>query len=129
MKTLIKRNPIRDQRGSSLIEVMLSIALLGILVVGFLSAIGTGSMAIFMTDERQTAKNLAESQMEYIKGLPFSASYSANDEIMAEYPGYSVEIDVKYIAERDENIQEITVIINDADGEPIAQLKGYKTKR
>ena len=121
MKTLIKRNPIRDQRGSSLIEVMLSIALLGILVVGFLSAIGTGSMALFTTDERQTAKNLAESQMEYVKRLPFDNSYEAAD-FGDEYAGYAAAIMVSGMGE---NLQAIEVIIT-RNGKEVLRLRNYK---
>ena len=130
VKTLIKRNPIKDQRGFSLIDVMLSIALLGILAVSFLGAIGTGSMVLFMTDERQTAKNLAESQMEYVKNIDYiddADSYEAA-EFGDEYAGYSVEIEVEEIAESDENIQKITVIIQ-YHGEEVTRLEGYKAKR
>jgi prepilin-type N-terminal cleavage/methylation domain-containing protein len=67
---------MKSEKGFSLIEVMLAIALLGIVSVAFLGAMGTASKAIFIADERATAESLARSQMEYVKNQAYSVAPS-----------------------------------------------------
>ncbi len=115
---------MREQKGVSLIEVAISLAVLGVLAVGILGALGTAATTVFLTDERQTAKNIAESQMEHVKLQPFSTSYEIA-EIPAEYPNYNAKIFVDAIPGRDINIQKITVVIEHWDRE-VLTLEGYK---
>lgn len=62
---------IRNEKGMSLIEVIIAIALLGIIGLAFLGALSTASNAVFVTDERATAESLARTEMEYIKRQPY----------------------------------------------------------
>jgi prepilin-type N-terminal cleavage/methylation domain-containing protein len=62
------------EKGFSLLEVIIAIALMGIIAVAFLGALGTASKAIFIADERATAESLARSQMEYVKEQDYRAS-------------------------------------------------------
>ena len=57
---------IKSEKGFGLIEVLMALALLGIIAATFLMAIGVASRAILLSDERTTAESLAKSQMEYI---------------------------------------------------------------
>lgn len=63
---------MKNERGFSLIEVLLAIALLGIISVALFGALATTSKVLFMADERATAESLARKQMEYIKNQPYS---------------------------------------------------------
>ncbi|HEX9897333.1 MAG TPA: type II secretion system protein [Dehalococcoidales bacterium] len=117
---------VSDEHGFTLLEVIVAIALLGILAVGLLSAVATSNRALITADERETAKNLAESQIEYTKGLTFAPAYSPA-EIPAEYAGYSVSINVEPILSRDVDIQEVTVTIHHR-GREILSLSGYKVR-
>lgn len=125
---------LKSQKGFSLIEVIISIALIGIVGVGILSGLGVASKALHTTDVLETAKNLAEMQIEYIKSLPYAAAY-APAEIETEYPGFSIltnehgKIQAKSIPGRtDGNIQKIEVTVRHASKD-IITIAGYKLRR
>ena len=61
-----------NSRGVTLIEVLIAVAILGLVAVAFLSALATASTAIIIADERTTAESLARSELEYVKSQPFS---------------------------------------------------------
>ena len=51
-------------RGFTLIEVVIAIALIGIIGAAILSALATASLALIIADTRATAESLARTQME-----------------------------------------------------------------
>ena len=102
----------------------MALALLGIIGVGFLSALSTVSRVTLTTDERQTASNLAETQMEYVKGQGYATSYTPAP-IPAEYAGYTVSINAASL--QDSNIQKITVTAGRQNKIPI-KIEGYKVR-
>jgi prepilin-type N-terminal cleavage/methylation domain-containing protein len=72
-------------RGFSMLEVVIAIALLGIIAVSVLSALQTAALALISADRRATAESLARTQMEWVR-------YSDYDEELAEgHPGYSLD--------------------------------------
>ncbi len=109
---MIKR--LRKQRGFTLIEVLIALALLGLIAIAFLGALAAASEAIIISDERTTAESLARSQMEYAKNQDYSDnqwSYEVTDSsravlagapswwdddnpplLSSNYAGYSVEV-------------------------------------
>ncbi len=115
---------MKDERGFTLIEVVVSLALVGIIGVGFLSALATVSRVTLTTDERQTTSNLAETQMEYVKSQGYAASYTPAP-IPPEYSGYTVTIDA---VSTDSNIQKITVTASRQDRVAM-KLEGYKVRQ
>jgi prepilin-type N-terminal cleavage/methylation domain-containing protein len=128
------KNKLKSMNGFGLIEVLISLALLGIVGVAILSSLGTSSKALITTNERETAKNIAEMQMEYIKNLPYTDSYPPSNNIAAEYPGYSVVVggDGKIAAQTipgrtDGNIQKITITVLHGS-KHILTLIGEKTR-
>jgi len=62
---------IKNERGFTLLEVLIAVALVSIVAVAFLSGLATASKAIFVADELATAESLARSQMEYVKNQPY----------------------------------------------------------
>ncbi len=70
---------IKNERGFTLIEVLIAVALVGIIAVAFLSGLATASRALVIADEHATAESLARSQMEYVKnqGYITAADYDA----------------------------------------------------
>jgi len=116
-----------NQNGFSLIEVIVSLALLGIVGVGILCALGTSSGVLATTNELDTAKNIAQMQMDNVKNQPFNLSYTPAD-ISTSYPGFSVEITVNnQIPQRDANIQKIEVTVEHGNTN-LLTLAGYKTR-
>jgi prepilin-type N-terminal cleavage/methylation domain-containing protein len=112
------------ESGQTLVEILVAVAILGITAVTFFSGFTTSSDIVFSVDERETGKNIAESQLEYVKSQTYAASY-VPDIIPDEYAGYSANITVSSIASRDGNIQKVTVIIKHQDKE-VSRLEGYK---
>jgi len=96
---------MRGQRGISLIETLLGLALLGIFAVAFLTGLFTISKAVSLSQESVSVDSLVKSQIEYIRVQDYVAvdDYSPDDpdhryELINILPadlaaaGYSVEI-------------------------------------
>ena len=122
-----------SSRGLSLIEVLIAVALMGIIAIAVLSALATASAALIVADERATAESLARSQLEYVKNQPYD---DINDPpqyiLLSEIPdGYDIAINATRLdpnedgTENDDGIQEITVTVK-RDGDEIITLEGYK---
>lgn len=110
-----------------LIQTLVAIALLAVIGTTILTALATTSKAVRITDERDTATNLALSQMEYVKNQPWAAQY-APAPIPPEYDGYSATINVENITQRDSNIQKISVTVIHQSRE-VVTLEGYKVNQ
>ena len=122
----------RSQRGFTLIEVILAIALLGIIAVAFFSAMATGSLALFIADERATAESLARSQMEYVKNQAYKVDGSY--ERIEPPAGYDIVTTADPLPDPNapdndlEGIQQITVTVSH-QGKKVITLVGYKVDR
>ncbi len=141
---------MKNEKGFSLIEVMIAIALLGIIGVAFLGALATASNAIFIADERATAESLARSQMEYVKNQDYSiAPWEYELPLPADWPedslpswwednpstlpescdGYTVNVTAKPLPGEDDYIQKITVTIKHLEKPDVITLEGYRSVR
>lgn len=58
---------LQEQRGITLTETLVALALLGIIAVGLLNGLSTSSKAVIISQENVAAESLASSQVEYIK--------------------------------------------------------------
>ena len=116
---------MKSETGTSLIEAVVALALLGIIGLVFLSALATSSSSRMIADEHASAIILAESQMETVKKQTYALSYDPVS-IPAEYPGYTAVIDIDNL--RNGNIQKITVTIRHND-QDIETLESYKVSR
>jgi prepilin-type N-terminal cleavage/methylation domain-containing protein len=116
--------------GFTLIEVLIALALVGIIAIAFLSALSTASMALITADERATAESLARSQMEYVKNLDYDYDdpydyEQDNEEALPDHPGYFISVSVEPLHSPDDGIQKITVIVS-SDDKDIITLEDYK---
>lgn len=144
---------MRNEKGLTLLEVVIALALLGLIGLAFLGALSTASKAIFITDERATAESLARTEMEYVKSQPYSKdipwSYDLPsgtppadppewwDPAHALPPGYNdysvtvsaVSLDPENDGTGDDDgLLLITVTANHL-GDPVIILEGYKAAR
>jgi prepilin-type N-terminal cleavage/methylation domain-containing protein len=109
---------MKSEKGFSLVEVIIAIALIGIIAVAFLGALATGSRAIFIADERATAESLARTQMEYVKNQDYV--YAADYD-----PGVPGSGEVIYEKIDESEIPEgYTIMSIDRDGDAVENIIG-----
>lgn len=125
-------------KGFTLIEVMIAIALLGIIAVAFLGALSTSSMALIIADERATAESIARTEMEYVKNCEYEyddpPSYEKSDVESPTHPGYFVSIDASPLPPgEDQGIQKIIITVKHGDeaetAKEVLTLEDYKVDR
>jgi len=137
--------------GFTLIEVLVALALFGIIAITFAGGLSTASRAALTADIRATAESLARSQMEYVKNQgyhqwPWSYEvdhkgsdctcdgddncpiWSSIHTLDSEYAGYTVRIEADEVYADKEDIQQITVTVSH-EGRRIFMLVGYKMYR
>ena len=121
-----------DQSGTTFIETVVAMALLGIIAAVLLSGLATASRASMIIDEQTTAESLARSQMEWAKMAAYAVNATAYSPASIpgeeDYTGYSVSIAAASLNSPDDGIQKITVTVKHYDKE-VVQLEGYKVNR
>ena len=122
----------RGQSGVTLVESLVSLAILGTVTVTFLGGLGTTSRAAVVSDRHSTAESLAQVQMEAVRLVAYASeasSYSpaplpAGD----DYADYSAAVAAQPLNSPDDGIQRITVTISRA-GVAAYTLVNYKVDR
>jgi len=129
------------QRGFSLIEILVALALLSIISVAFLRGLFTTSQAVAVSQESVVAESLARSQVESIKAQDYILVAEYDDPANC-YPtiavpadlagaGYSVEINPPVSISVTENqtieLQSIAVAVK-RHGEGMFTLSVYKAE-
>ncbi len=114
----------KNEKGFTALETIIAVALIGLISAAFMSALTTACESFVTVDSETTARNLAESQMEFVKGQAYSGNYTPAS-VPAEYGGYTVEIITSQLRT---DIQRVTVSV-DRGGEEITSLRSYKINR
>jgi prepilin-type N-terminal cleavage/methylation domain-containing protein len=141
---------MKGEKGFSLAEVMIAIALLGIVSVAFLSAMSTASRAVFIADEQASAESLARSEMEYVKSqnystAPWSYELPSGTSPTGQFPtwwdegdpptfppgydGYIVTVSVEPLHATDDGLQKITVVVSHMEKPEVVSLESYRSTR
>jgi prepilin-type N-terminal cleavage/methylation domain-containing protein len=130
----------QEQRGFSLIELLVAVGILAAIGVVFMTSLGTAHRSVGVLDEQTQAEALARSQIEKIKDAPYQDSEGSgwylNERIVDLPPQYSVSINVQDITPiptlQENTLQEITVsVLRPANGgdRAIFSVKFYRTKK
>ncbi len=120
------------QRGISLLETLVALAILGAIAVTFINGVNTAIRTTALADERTTAESLAQSQIEWAKKVSYAeeaAQYNpATIPSNSDYRDYSVAIVAEPLNSPDAGLQKITVTISH-HGETVFILEGYKRQK
>lgn len=89
-----------DDRGATLVEILVTVGIMAIAVTAFLWALSMGSFGVATVRERVTAENLARTQLEAIKASSYITgavpiSYTSLYTVTAP-PGYDIGLEVSY---------------------------------
>ena len=121
-----------------MLEVVIAIALLGIIAVSVLTALQTAAMALISADRRATAESIARTQMEYVRYSPYEGDpeegppqYDLDPQIQGTLPpDFSVDttairLNKDVDPDDDDGIQQITVTVSHQD-RVVVTLEDYK---
>jgi general secretion pathway protein I len=123
---------MRSEKGFTLLEAVIAIAIMGIIAAAFFSSLAGASKGVATADERATAESLARSQLEYVKSLSgLSDNYTATVPQIYIDSGFSAMIAPPQLIKAGLQKIKITVYHNGraiivADG---CTLEGYKGER
>lgn len=127
---------IRGQKGFSLVEVLVAVAILAVIGVAFLSALTTGYLALVLADEDTVAESLTRTEFENIRNADYPIVLpDSGAGIVGNYPAhrdvvgglYSVDIEVGALGDptQESPMQLITVRISH-QGELVLTTETYK---
>jgi prepilin-type N-terminal cleavage/methylation domain-containing protein len=107
---------MKNEKGFTLLEVLISLLILGIISVGTLGGLTQAARTNYYTNTRETAKNIAETEMEYVKNNPYSLTvypiYTPSPK-PAYWDRYTIQTPlVESVPGGDPNIQKITVTVS-----------------
>jgi len=113
---------IAESQGFTLIEVLVALAILAIVAVTFLAAVGSNFKGASLAEERTTAESLARSQVEALKSAAYASSYTAG---VSPNEGYTVAVTVTPIQA---GLQKFRVTVSH-QGREIIAVDDYKVAR
>jgi prepilin-type N-terminal cleavage/methylation domain-containing protein len=117
----------QNQNGFTLIEVLIVIALTTLIVAGVLVVMGTSSKILVITNTRETAKDIAISDMEYVISQPYyNQANQTSYQLPSQTQNYVATLnitDVTWNAGAEEEI-DITITLN---GVTLFTLTDFRT--
>ena len=118
---------LQSEQGFTLVEALVSVAILTMALMMFLLGLSTGVLSSAQSDRLSSAHELARSQMEYTKELPYQAA-PVTYATVTPPAGYTVAANASNVAGGDTKIQLVTVAVT-KDGLVVYSLEGFKVNR
>jgi len=126
----------RCNTGVTLAEVLIAVAIFGVVGVTFVSALGTNFKVLLLADQRTTAESLAKTQMESINNSPYDSSPPYSYSKISGIPqGYDITVNVALVNPEtggvsaiDLGVQKVTVTVTCQQHSPpeVLVLESYK---
>lgn len=116
------------QRGYTLVEVIVAVAIVGVIGVAFLSALTSGYLALVLADENTVAESLTRTEFERVRQMPYELTTDYERLEPAPPPGYQVQVYVDFYpddAEVDSGIKVVMVEVFH-QGESVLTTGSYK---
>ncbi len=141
-----RKAPFQAQRGIGLAEVLVALAIIGSAITALIASMSTGASAVDLTDERVTARGLAESQLEYIKSYPFAPGTTSYPLVnLPTGRGFTMTVQVgtptsaalsgtkttflgTALPNSEASVQEISITVS-RDGQEVIELTTFKGNR
>jgi len=136
----VKSTVFADERGTSLVEVLVSVAIIAIVLTTFLAALSTATFGVATVRERVTAANLARKQLECIQHHPYidgaaPISYTTTCTV-TQLSSYPMDLSISYwisptftiTPTADSGMQWITVTVYH-NSDPVFTIGNYKVER
>ncbi len=119
-----------DQRGFTLIEVIVALAILGFIGVGFMTALSTGFRSEGIKEEQVIGHNLVRAALEEVRSLPYQASYAVATPTASGYSVSVVTVDFCWpeVCTPDGNLQKNTATVS-RDGDTVVTVEDLKARR
>jgi len=105
-----------------------ALGIVSVFVAVMLGGLSTATLGTGVALQSSIAENLASSQMEYAKGLPFQPAPATYAVIPGAPPGYSTEATAESIPGLDSNIQRVVVTVYQGS-QAMLVLEGFKVSR
>ena len=117
----------RDERGITLVESIVAIAILGGGVLTLVLTMSGGALAVRENDQQAIAQGLARTQLEYVKNCPYEPGASTYPAVSVP-DGYGIAVGVTTVPGGGTDIQKITANVT-RDGAVIMTAADYKVNR
>jgi len=119
----------RNEKGFFLMEVIVAVALFGVVGITFVASLSTGFLTLRRTDEQAVAQGLAQAQMEETRSAAYISAPTSYPTTITVPNGYTVSVSAFVISGMDGNtIQSITVTVS-RGGTTLLELVDYKANR
>ena len=123
----------QGQKGFTLIEALIAVAILGFIGVTLISAINTNYRSVAVIDQKTTGMNFAITHIEFIREAEFAQDYSSVVASIVLPSQYESNIHLEYSSNGDDwtetydnqTLQRIIVSISQG-GKPIYSMCTYK---
>lgn len=127
---------MQRQSGFTLFEVLIAVAILGVIGVGFITALDTNKRGNRVIDEQVTAVNLITTRMEVIQQQSYADNYAFAVDNITVPDQYDVAIEYKFSDDGEiwtdnstgKTLQRIIISVS-REGRPVFSMCTYKMKQ